>query len=336
MMRTIHAQSLMLWVLVLSLTACSQEGRRNRKKDRLNRENQSESVNQAIQNPASTKLLGKGTFVFRAYPPFNNKPLKVHYFIPRNAGPDTPILFSFHGRKRNAGDYRNTWILDANRYGFMVFAPEFSKRHFPGGDGYNLGNVFEDGDHPTSETLKPEPVWAFSVIEPLFNYIRKIMDSKVERYDVFGHSAGAQFVHRLLLLKPQARVHRAVAAGAGWYTVPDTTISFPYGIKNCPVEAGALPGLFRKQVFVLAGEKDNESGADGLRTTEAAMKQGNNRLARAKHFFQRSRELAQALGVSFNWRFGTILTAEHDYRLAAREASHLLYNPDNRPAEPGN
>ena len=84
-----------------------------------------------------------------------------------------PILFSFHGASRNADDYRDFWINMANENEFMVFAPEFSSSNYPGlGDNYLMGNVFEDGDNPEAGELNSPNHWTFSVIEPLFEYIK--------------------------------------------------------------------------------------------------------------------------------------------------------------------
>ena len=106
-----------------------------------------------------------------------------------------------HGGSRNANDYRDAFIEKSNSLGFIVVAPEFSHASFPGGDSYNLGNIFVDGDNPTSETLNPEYEWSFSIFDPLFTYVKDLTNNTSQTYDVFGNSAGGQVAHRLLLFK---------------------------------------------------------------------------------------------------------------------------------------
>ena len=45
---------------------------------------------------------------------------------------------------------------------------------------------------------------------------------------MFGHSAGAQFTHRYMLLSKDKRISNAVVANAGWYTFINNA-KFPYG-----------------------------------------------------------------------------------------------------------
>jgi hypothetical protein len=56
---------------------------------------------------------------------------------------------------------------------------------------------------------------------------------RVEGYYLYGHSAGAQFVHRHLAFicagGNPLRVIRAVAANAGFYTEPTFEVPFPFG-----------------------------------------------------------------------------------------------------------
>ena len=66
----------------------------------------------------------------------------------------------------------------------------------------------------------------------VFENIKTNLNYLGNSYNMFGHSAGAQFVHRFIQFKPLSRVDKAVSANAGWYTLPDTTIDFPYGLKG--------------------------------------------------------------------------------------------------------
>ena len=111
-----------------------------------------------------------------------------------------PIVFSFHGSGRNGDDYRDLWIDMANQHGFMIFAPEFSSSNYPGlGDNYLMGNVFEDGDNPAQSEFNDPSEWTFSTIDPLFEYIKSNVLGTQTFYNAWGHSGGAQFLHRFAL-----------------------------------------------------------------------------------------------------------------------------------------
>lgn len=268
---------------------------------------------------------GTGVFNYSDYAPLANKPIRVFYHIPANVNNTTPILFLFHGGDRNATNYRNAMIAAADQYGFMVFAPEFSSTNYPGGDGFNLGNVFVDGDNPTAASLNDESEWAFSVIEPLFVFVKGAMQSTVPTYDVFGHSAGAQFAHRLMMLKPANSFGTIVALASGWYSVPDVTIDFPYGIAQSPVAQFDLSQLYTRDLVIMVGEADNDPNAGGLRHNSSVDLQGDDRLERAQHFYQRSEELANDLGATFNWRYQSIPGVGHDFAPTTSVVAELLY-----------
>ena len=131
---------------------------------------------------------GSGTFPF-VYNSNTNKSLDVYCHIPENSDSSTPIVFLFHGNNRNANEYRNSLVAKANLYGFILLVPEFTTTQFPGGDGYNLGNVFTDGDNPSASSLNNESEWAFSVIEPLFTYAIQNLNNQSSKYHIIGHSA---------------------------------------------------------------------------------------------------------------------------------------------------
>src|SRR5215218_1257513 len=97
----------------------------------------------------------------------------------------------------------------ARHRGFIILAPEFSERYYPG-DTYAFGNMADSAGR-----LRPEPRWALSAIEHLFDAIREAEGLTRSTYDIIGHSAGGQFVHRLVVFVPGARFRSAVASSPG-------------------------------------------------------------------------------------------------------------------------
>lgn len=288
---------------------------------------QNDDNNNNLPNPDFNETtIGTGFFEYNYQIGSFNKIMRIYYYIPDNKTVSTPILFVFHGTGRNAKDYRNAMQSKANQFNFIVLAPEFSIQNFPSGDQYNLGNVFVDGDNPSPTTLNPESEWTYSIIEPLFDYVKVQINNSNTTYDVFGHSAGAQFAHRLLMFKPNARVNKAVISASGWYTFPNTSIVFPYGFKDSPLANLNLSSLFSKQIYVQVGANDNNPNESGLRRNEMADAQGTNRKDRAINFFQFSNQLAQTNSLNFNWNFIIIENADHNFVPASQHGADLIYN----------
>ncbi|NJO54820.1 MAG: hypothetical protein HC829_08280, partial [Bacteroidales bacterium] len=153
--------------------------------------------------------------------------LPVWYALPEKVTPETPVVMVMHGVGRDADRYRDEWAGLARDHDLIVIVPTFSNADFPGADGYNTGHFAErDG------TPRPRNLWSYAAIEPLFDHVRQRFGTQVPRYTLYGHSAGAQFVHRFVMLMPEARIEQAIAANAGWYMMPDLATAFPYGAKG--------------------------------------------------------------------------------------------------------
>ncbi|MDR6302064.1 hypothetical protein [Mesonia maritima] len=272
------------------------------------------------------KITGTGAIYYDEYSPLTSKPINVFYHIPDGYATSMPILFVLHGAGRNAAEYRNAWIEEANAKNIIIIAPEFSDENFPGGDQYNLGNVFVDGDNPSTQTLNNEAKWTFSLIEPIFNKVKSLIGNSSNKYDIYGHSAGAQFAHRFLMLKPNANVNTIIASAAGWYTLPDDTIEFPYGIQNSPIENIDASNYFSKKLIIQIGTLDNDPNSPGLRHNSIVDMQGDNRYDRAYYFYNESKMIAEELNINFNWQLVETPNEDHDYKLTIPQAADLLYN----------
>lgn len=309
MKKNLNAIFILFLFLILSFNSCSSD------------EN-SDNQQLIIDNLSS----GSGLFNYNYNSNSYNKSLKVYYYIPNNKSSTTPIFIVFHGTNRNAEEYRNAMIEKANTYGFIIIAPEFSEQNFPDGNGYNLGNVFTNGDSPTSASINPESQWTFSIVEPLFDYVKTQINNTNNTYDIYGHSAGGQFTHRFLMFKPNARVRKAVISGSGWYTFPNSSIIFPYGANQSPLQNMSTSTFLEKQIIIQVGENDDNPNDAGLRHNVFADAQGLNRKERAISFFQYCQQISVSNSIPFNWNFNLIENADHDYVKASKNAADLIFN----------
>jgi hypothetical protein len=272
------------------------------------------------------QLEGTGSFVFTSDENLANKTLSVFYHVPSNADESSPVLFVFHGAERNGRFSRDQLINIANQKNCILVCPKFSEATFPGGDAYNLGNIFTDGDNPSASNLNDESLWTFTIIEPLFDYIKLESISEANTYDIFGHSAGAQFAHRFLIFKPEARLNKSVIAGSGWYTMLDKTISFPYGLANSPAEQIDLSNLYSKEIHIVIGDQDNDPNFPGLRHNSTVDTQGLNRLERANYFFNQAEINANNLSQAFSWQQDILPGIGHNFTAYGIFALGVLYD----------
>ena len=250
------------------------------------------------------------------------RPVTVWYFVPAGATSDTPVVFVMHGVSRNAEDYLADWIPYAQRQVFLVVVPEFSEKGFPGAEGYAYGNTVDKAGRPVAREQ-----WSFSMIEPAFDAVRDKLGNYSERYSIYGHSAGAQFVQRFIYFVPRARVLRAVCANAGWYMLPDLDVAFPYGLKNTEVSDADLRHALGLPMVVLLGTADVDPHHPQLRHTPESEAQGAYRFARGKFFFARGEEVARTLGTPFGWRLAEAPGIAHSDRGMAPFAVRALF-PD--------
>jgi len=248
---------------------------------------------------------------------------ELRVFVSRSPGlaADRPVVFVMHGMRRNADDYRDQWHELALEHDFLLVVPEFSDEDFPGSDGYALGKRFD-----RNGKQRPPSQWSYAAIEPLFDDIRKRFSMETDRYAIYGHSAGAQFVHRFLFYVPAARVSRAVAANAGWYMMPDFAVDYPYGLRHSGVGRDSVVRVMAMPLTVLLGESDTDTQDPGLRRAPEAILQGEHRFARGQAWFEAARSWSEREGIVFGWRLETVPGVGHSNTLMAPSAARVLLN----------
>lgn len=262
---------------------------------------------------------GTGSFVYVDKANNPGKPVKVWYHRPEGTDSTVPVVFVMHGVRRNGDTYRDNWIDLADENKFLVVVPEFSKKAFPGSWRYNMGNVFY-----AAGGRKPVDEWAFTYIESIFETLRRDHKLTAEKYDIFGHSAGSQFVHRMVLFMPNARIRTAIAANAGWYTMVDPKVAMPYGLAETETDMARIRDALGTRLIVLLGEADNNPNHRHLRRATEAMAQGAHRFERGQTFFATARKFADAIGAPFAWELETVPDVGHSNRKMAPAAAKLL------------
>lgn len=266
------------------------------------------------QSPALQK--GKQSFSFSSLLLRLPAPVNVWMYSP-SSRPDTlPIVIMLHGAERNASGYIDQWAPVADLYQLVVIAPTFDKENFKGSDRYNLGNVWNE----SSERFINSKEWTFSVIEPLFDEVVKALGSQQTGYYLSGHSAGAQFVHRFLYFVPNNRAVKVFIANAGWYTLPDLTTDYPFGVKNVPNIGAALKEFISKPTLLALGEADIDTTSANFQKGPPYNAQGANRFERGKNFFKVVQAAAVSQQRSLNWTMVSLPGVAHSNAETAKQA----------------
>ena len=251
-----------------------------------------------------------------------NKPdLDVFYHLPKIIDNDTKVLFVVHGNTRNADDYLNSWIRLTKDKNIAIFAPHFKRSSFISFNTLQMST--SNGKIRTNTDL-----YLHNSIDTLFKYIKAKFKLNDKLYDIYGHSAGAQFVHRYLLMSDNPSVNKAVAANAGWYTFLNGA-DFPYGVKNPPISLtdSNVKKFLSTNLYILIGTNDIDVDSS-INKSKGAQKQGINRLQRAKNFFTYTESIVEQNNLEFKWKYKAVPGAPHSNKVMSKAAVLVLFESD--------
>jgi poly(3-hydroxybutyrate) depolymerase len=238
---------------------------------------------------------------------FPDRALYLHAARPKRYTPYTPVLFVHHGVGRNGADYRDYWLPLAEETGILAIAVEFPEEGFPDYLRYHFGNLHnEDG------TPNPREKWTYGIVPRLFDALRGAGVTSRERYGIFGHSAGGQFVHRMISFGYRDRVAVAVSANAGTYAMPDLQVAWPFGLGDTEVTPASLAPLLNFPMIVMAGTNDTKTTGRFFPKGPRSMRQGENRYRRAHNYVRMGHDAARELGTHCAWTVADVPDVGHD------------------------
>ena len=251
-----------------------------------------------------------------------NKPdLDVFYHLPKTIDNDTKVLFVVDGNTRNADDYLNSWIRLTKDKNIAIFAPHFKRSSFIS---FNTLQMSTSSGKIRTDT----DLYLHNSIDTLFKYIKTKFKLNDKLYDIYGHSAVAQFVHRYLLMSDNPSVNKAVAANAGWYTFLNGA-DFPYGVKNPPISLtdSNVKKFLSTNLYILIGTNDIDVDSS-INKSKGAQKQGINRLQRAKNFFTYTESIVEQNNLEFKWKYQAVPGAPHSNKVMSKAAVLVLFESD--------
>lgn len=295
---------------------------------------------------------GSGNFLIGGGPGHRDDLVTVFYHRPESFTPESPVLLVIPGAGRNGWDYRDAWVEASEEHGVLILSPSYVEEDYGFGQ-YHMGGLIEESnltdiahfvENSSQVTLDEDRVeyevnavveeWIFDDFDRLFRMAAEAVGSTRETYDVFGHSAGGQILHRLVLVYPETRADRLVAANSGFYTLPDLESKLPFGLAGVPVSKDYLRRSFRKHLILLLGAEDDhpEAGGTFLRSPSAD-RQGLGRLQRGRQFYRTAKAKARELGAEFRWELGVVPGVGHDHQGMTEAAAAYLYG-SGIPREP--
>lgn len=274
----------------------------------------------ALPHPACAMAPGSGRIEVAEAGGATPDPMPVWYHRPAAWAPDGRVVVVMHGVQRDGDRYRDEWRDLAEANGFLLLVPEFTAAKFPGTRWYNFGNLVDGEGRPV-----PPAAWTFPAFDRAVLAAMRAAGATRPGFALYGHSAGAQFVHRYLLLTGAPLAETLVIANSGAYTLPRSDRQFPEGLGGIAVGPEVRATVFRRHVVVLLGEADTDPNHATLPRQPWAMAQGTHRFARGWFFFDTMRLAAEAQGALFTWRVATVPGVGHSNSGMARYAAEQLF-----------
>lgn len=250
--------------------------------------------------------IGKGHYIFTDMRGNADRPVTVLTYRPASWNVSGPVLIVMHGASRSAVPTRDIWMPYGDLFSCLIVAPEFSLKNYPDDYWYAGGNLYDRKGNPN-----PEENWSYSTIEDIFDDIRNRTGARQDTYLLFGHSAGAQFVHRMVTFLPEARYSRAVAANAGVYVMPAYTVAYPFGLQESPLPESDLPKIFSRKLIIMSGADDTNIKDSDLAGFAEAEAQGSTRFERAKKYYSTAKKEADSRGIPLNWEYHVVAGVGH-------------------------
>ncbi len=227
---------------------------------------------------------------------------KLKYYYVKGSQEITNIVVLVHGISRNAEEIINSFSQQMSPDSLLI-APVFSKDYAT--DYQRLGR-------------KNKGPRADYILQAIINELSTQYDIEVNKINLFGFSAGAQFVQRYAFAHP-AQVKKVAIVSAGWYTMPSFSEYYPYGLKLRNEFADIdfeFMRFLRVKYRVYVGEKDYLRDKSLNKSKKVDRLQGQNRLERAESWTNKMNRCFEKYAIKNRVSLEVLKNVTHDFSLA--------------------
>ena len=279
---------------------------------------------------------------------------EVLYYIPKYFDPNTAeYLFGIHGagawHRPGAVNRIHQFANIAEIENLVVIAPAFDCiLNWPlGEEGFNEKGIVKDtylADFINLVNKRNEHRTDLKLIE-IFEFFNKHL-MKREKFHLYGHSGGGQFVSRFIIFYPEL-LSKVAISSPGSFVFPRRDINYPYGLKLDSLEKTfgsqikaddlkltdseldqKLNQVLDLKLFIIAGENDTWIDNRPERSW-----QGKHRCERAQNFYKEMKEEDQRLKAKgirandkpFQFELCVIPGIGHNSNAGAAYARQLLF-----------
>ncbi len=235
---------------------------------------QAKDINEALQN---------GVMMIRTLEDHSGPAYLL--YVPSKGGENAPVFVTVHGISRDAIEQAYMYAGLAEHYGVVMIAPYFSEPPFS--DYQFMGR----NGHGQRADL---------TLDKIVDEVGRLTHARTDKLYLFGYSGGGQFVHRYTLAHPE-KVARVAIGAAGWYTFPDPTLRYPYGLKVSRKDLSGV--IFDPQQFlkiptrVFVGAEDVKQDPALNKSLRITRQQGETRVERAQQWVAAMKKAADSLGI---------------------------------------
>jgi pimeloyl-ACP methyl ester carboxylesterase len=230
--------------------------------------------------------------------------ISYHCYVPKKID---SILVLIHGISRNAEEIIKAFKAYAEINNVMLIAPIFSKSFAK--DYQRLGRI---GKGPRADYQ------LLAIIKDCKQYA----NNNIQKFNLFGFSAGAQFAHRFAFAHPNL-VNKVALVAAGWYTLPIKQLAYPQGIKlkHEFSDIEFIPARFlRLKYKVFIGSDDNKREPSLNKNRKIDSIQGLNRLQRASNWIEYMHLEFKKYGIINHINLEILDSVSHDFKQSVESA----------------